>query len=245
MGQVCNDRDDRQKQRKRQRERKREIKRAREREIQKERESQNERKRKRRRRIRGREGEGEGEGKGRKNVCLSLCLCLFLCVCLCMCLCLYPCLCVCLCLCLRHCPSPGHNIRTRRGQTRKHFQTPHLNCLQVLIILFRRSRRDSASRCKAQAGWEPKGAVCHTTSHLSRCLMMTALFMTKTYGHTLIWCPSMRQMKARSHAFIANLSSISSQDENTSLAGSREDMVGWEPHGERGQGLGADAKSYN
>ena len=145
-----------------------------------------------------REGEGEGEGKGRKNVCLCLCLCLFLCVCLCMRLCLYPCLCVCLCLCLRHCPSPGHNIRTRRGHTRKHFQTPHLNCLQVLIILFRRSRSRSASRCKAQAGWEPKGAVCHTTSHLSRCLMMTALFMTKTYGHTLIWCPSMRQMKARS-----------------------------------------------
>ena len=122
-----------------------------------------------------REGEGEGEGKGRKNVCLSLCLCLFLCVCLCMCLCLYPCLCVCLCLCLRHCPSPGHNIRTRRGHTRKHFQTPHLNCLQVLIILFRRSRSRSASRCKAQAGWEPKGAVCHTTSHLSRCTDATSL----------------------------------------------------------------------
>ena len=49
--------------------------------------------------------------------------------------------------------------------------------------------------------------------------------------------------------------SISSQDENTCLAGSREDMVGWELQqgsgqyrqtgNYRGQGLGADAKSYN
>ena len=49
-------------------------------------------------------------------------------------------------------------------------------------------------------------------------------------------CPS------PSHAFTANLSLISPQDENTCLAGSREDMVGWEPRGESEEGLDADAK---